>query len=120
MAAAAVLVALLVPLAAVAALGTPSDGLVALQMASIVSAVALLLMAQAFDRQILADLALVRRPAGEVVETPFEATGDDPRDAARRALAVAGRSLAPNQIVIAVDEERGVLRAHQLVPEERA
>ena len=59
MAATAVLVALLVPLAAVAALGTPSDGLVALQMASVVSATALLLMAQAFDRQILADLALV-------------------------------------------------------------
>lgn len=59
MAGAAVLVALLVPLAAVAAFGTPSDGLVALQMASVVSAVALLLMAQAFDRQILADLALV-------------------------------------------------------------
>jgi hypothetical protein len=65
-------------------------------------------------------VALVRRPAGEVVETPFEATGDDPRDGARRALAVVGRSLAPNQIVIAVDEDRGVLRAHQLIPEERA
>jgi multisubunit Na+/H+ antiporter MnhE subunit len=65
-------------------------------------------------------VALVRRPAGEVVETPFDATGDEPRDAARRALAVAGRSLAPNQIVIDVDEERGVLRAHQLIPEERA
>ena len=59
MAATAVLVALLVPLAAVAALGTPSDGLVALEMASLLAAVALLLMAQAFDRQILADLALV-------------------------------------------------------------
>ena len=62
--------------------------------------------------------ALVRRPAGRVVETPFDATGTDPRDAGRRALAVAGRSLAPNTIVIAIDEERGVLVAHQLVAEE--
>jgi multisubunit Na+/H+ antiporter MnhF subunit len=59
MAAAAVLVALLVPLAAVAALGSPDDGLVVLQMASVVATVALLVMAQALDREILADLALV-------------------------------------------------------------
>jgi hypothetical protein len=64
--------------------------------------------------------ALVRRPPGKVVEMPFEATGSDPRDAGRRALAVAGRSLAPNTIVIAIDEERGVLQAHQLVPDEDA
>jgi hypothetical protein len=63
-------------------------------------------------------VALVRRPTGEVVETPFEATGSDPRDAGRRALAVAGRSLAPNTVVIAIDEERGVLQVHQLVPED--
>jgi multisubunit Na+/H+ antiporter MnhF subunit len=56
---AVVLVALLVPLAAVAALGSPDDGLVALQMASVVAAVALLLMAKALDRELLADLALV-------------------------------------------------------------
>jgi hypothetical protein len=59
--------------------------------------------------------ALVQRPSGEVVETPFAATGDDPRDAGRRALAVAGRSAAPNTIVLAVDEERGVLVSHRLV-----
>jgi multisubunit Na+/H+ antiporter MnhF subunit len=59
MAGAIVLVALLVPLAAVAALGSPDDGLVTLQMASVVAAVALLLMAQALEREILADLALV-------------------------------------------------------------
>jgi multisubunit Na+/H+ antiporter MnhF subunit len=56
---AVVLVALLVPLAAVAALGSPDDGLVALQMASVVAAVALLLMAKALHRELLADLALV-------------------------------------------------------------
>jgi multisubunit Na+/H+ antiporter MnhF subunit len=54
-----VLVALLAPLAAVASLGTPEDGLVALQMSSVVAAVALLLMAQALHREILGDLALV-------------------------------------------------------------
>ena len=56
---AVVLVALLVPLAAVAALGSPDDGLVALQMASVIAAIALLLMAKALERDILADLALV-------------------------------------------------------------
>jgi hypothetical protein len=52
--------------------------------------------------------ALVRRPHGRVVEVPFEA---DPADTA---LAVVGRSFAPNRIVIDVDEERGVLRYHEL------
>jgi multisubunit Na+/H+ antiporter MnhF subunit len=59
MAGAAVLVALLVPLALVATLRSPSDGLVALQLASVITAVALLLMARALHREILADLALV-------------------------------------------------------------
>lgn len=56
---AAVLVAMLVPLAALAALGTPDDGLVALELASVLVTVALLLMAVGLDRQILGDLALV-------------------------------------------------------------
>jgi multisubunit Na+/H+ antiporter MnhE subunit len=63
-------------------------------------------------------VALVRRPSGQVVETPFEPTGDQARDAGRHALAVAGRSLTPNTIVIAVDEERGVVKAHELVARE--
>jgi hypothetical protein len=49
------------------------------------------------------------------VEEPFEATGEDPRSAARRALAVAGGSLAPNAIVVEIDPERGVLVRHELV-----
>jgi multicomponent Na+:H+ antiporter subunit F len=56
---AAVLVAMLVPLAALAAFGTPDDGLVALELASVLVTVALLLMAVGLDRQILGDLALV-------------------------------------------------------------
>jgi hypothetical protein len=61
--------------------------------------------------------ALVRRPRGRVVEEPFAATGEDPRDGGRRALAVAGRSLAPNRVVIGIDAERGVLISHVLVEE---
>jgi multisubunit Na+/H+ antiporter MnhF subunit len=56
---AAVLVGMLVPLAAVAALGTPDDGMVALALAGLIVAVALLLMAVGLDREILAALALV-------------------------------------------------------------
>ena len=56
---AAILVAMLVPLAAVAALGTPDDGLVALELASTVIVAALLLMAVGLKRQMMGDLALV-------------------------------------------------------------
>jgi multisubunit Na+/H+ antiporter MnhF subunit len=56
---AAVLVALLVPLAAVAALHAPGDGLVALELASVLVTVALLLMAEGIGREMLGDLALV-------------------------------------------------------------
>jgi multisubunit Na+/H+ antiporter MnhF subunit len=56
---AAVLVAMLVPLAALAALGTPDDGLVALELASVLITVALLLMAEGLGRQILGDLAVI-------------------------------------------------------------
>jgi multisubunit Na+/H+ antiporter MnhF subunit len=72
MAGAAVLVALLVPLAAVAALGTPSDGLVALQMASLVATVALLLMAEALDREILAVLGVCSFIGGLAYATLLE------------------------------------------------
>jgi multicomponent Na+:H+ antiporter subunit F len=56
---AAALVGMLVPLAVVAALGTPDDGMVALALAGLIVAVALLLMAVGLDREILAALALV-------------------------------------------------------------
>lgn len=59
--------------------------------------------------------ALVRRPPGRIVEEPFDATGEDPESATRRALAVAGGSLAPNSIVVGIDAERGVLVRHELV-----
>jgi hypothetical protein len=59
--------------------------------------------------------ALPARPTGRIVEEPFEATGEDPRSAARRALAVGGGSLAPNAIVVEIDDARGVLVRHELV-----
>ncbi len=62
---------------------------------------------------------LVRRLAGERVadaylDVPFDPGGDDPVSAARRALAVAGVSTSPNEIVLAVDAERRCLRVHVL------
>jgi multisubunit Na+/H+ antiporter MnhE subunit len=60
--------------------------------------------------------AIVRRPAGRVVEEPFRVgDGDDPRTAGRIALAVAAGSLTPNRVVIDVDRERGVIVSHVLV-----
>jgi hypothetical protein len=59
------------------------------------------------------------RPEGRIVEEPFEATGEDPRDAARRALAVTGGTLTPNSIVVGIDADRGVLVRHELMGEER-
>jgi multisubunit Na+/H+ antiporter MnhE subunit len=63
--------------------------------------------------------ALIARPRGRIVQEPFEATGEDPRSAARRALAIFGGSLAPNGIVVEIDDERGVIVRHELVEEER-
>lgn len=58
---------------------------------------------------VLLTAALIRRPRGRTVEVPFDG------DATEGALAVAGRSLAPNRVVIDVDTERGVLTYHELV-----
>lgn len=59
--------------------------------------------------------ALVSRPDGELFEVPFAPGGSDPRGAARRVLAGTAGSLAPNTVIVEVDEERGVLLAHRLV-----
>ena len=52
--------------------------------------------------------ALVRRPRGRIVEVPFEG------DASDTAIAVAARTVSPNRLVVDVDEERGVMRYHEL------
>jgi multicomponent Na+:H+ antiporter subunit F len=56
---AALLAVALVPLAFVAALRSPEDGIVALEAAGIDAALALLLLAEGFHRQGFASLALV-------------------------------------------------------------
>ena len=96
---AAVLVALLVPLAAVAAFGTPDDGLVALELASVLVTVALLLMAVGIGRQILGDLALVLAVASSRVRWPtrccWSASRERRADGGRRrrvGLLVPGRA----------------------------
>ena len=76
---------------------------------------AVVLLSGGLDSTTVLALALRSRPTGRIVEEPFEATGDDPRSAARRALAVAGGSLAPNAIVVDIDSDRGVLVRHELV-----
>ncbi len=58
-----------------------------------------------------------RRPVEGVFRTvPFDAGGDDPESAARRALVTAGVSLSPNTYVLGIDRQRGLLLVHQLVP----
>jgi multisubunit Na+/H+ antiporter MnhE subunit len=66
---------------------------------------------------VLLGRVLVRRsaPRARTVRVPFTATGRDPHDAAARATAVFAGSIAPNSIVIEVDEERGELLVHRLV-----
>ena len=70
--------------------------------------------------RVLVTRGLLRRSgSGVLVEVPFDATGDEPEEAAYRALTEALGSLAPNTIVVDVDRERGMLVAHQLRPTHR-
>jgi multisubunit Na+/H+ antiporter MnhE subunit len=55
---------------------------------------------------------LRRGDEGRLVEVALE----DPHDVARRGWAEALGSLAPNTVVVDVDEQRGVLITHQLSP----
>lgn len=63
---------------------------------------------------------VLRRPVHGAFRTvPFDAGGDDPESAARRALVIAGASLAPNTYVVAIDAEKGEMLVHQLFPSAR-
>jgi len=65
--------------------------------------------------RVLVTRGVLRRTApGGLVELPYAHTGDDPTGAAHRALTQVLGSLAPNTVVVDIDEERGVLLAHQL------
>lgn len=55
-------------------------------------------------------------PVGRFRAVPFRGGDDDPHESGRRALAEAAGSLAPNTFVVGIDEERGMLLAHQLKP----
>lgn len=47
---------------------------------------------------------------------PFDVGGDDPRSAARRALAITYTTVTPNSIVIDIVREQGLLVFHQIIP----
>jgi hypothetical protein len=53
---------------------------------------------------------------GRVIAMPLGYGGDSPAARSHRAVAVGFGSVAPNTIMIGVDEESGVLVVHQLVP----
>ncbi|HEX3465941.1 MAG TPA: hypothetical protein VHS78_17975 [Candidatus Elarobacter sp.] len=55
-----------------------------------------------------------RPPEDRLQRIAFDPGGDDAVSAARRALAVAGTSAAPNSIVVDADAEHGVLIVHRL------
>jgi hypothetical protein len=58
------------------------------------------------------------RVRGRFVAVPFpHGANDDPEAAARRALATAALSVAPNTIVVGIDAATDELLAHQLVPD---
>ena len=54
-------------------------------------------------------------PTAGSSRSPSRRPARTPADAARRALAVGGGSLAPNAIVVEIDDDRGVLVRHELV-----
>jgi hypothetical protein len=65
--------------------------------------------------RVLVTRGILRRAgSGRLEETPFTALRDTPEDATERAFAEALGSLAPGEIVVAVDRERAVLVRHRL------
>jgi multisubunit Na+/H+ antiporter MnhE subunit len=56
-------------------------------------------------------------PRGRFRERPVSYGDDTPLGETRRVLLTAAMSLAPNEFVLGIDEERGVMITHQLVEE---
>jgi multisubunit Na+/H+ antiporter MnhE subunit len=55
------------------------------------------------------------RPADSLLlAVPYDALGDDPGDAAKRALAIAYTTSTPSLIVLGIDQQRGMLVFHQM------
>jgi hypothetical protein len=65
-------------------------------------------------REAFAQLVAPRSARGRFRAVPFNAGGERPCDAGRRALAEALGSLTPNTIVIGIDPDRNLLLVHQL------
>jgi multisubunit Na+/H+ antiporter MnhE subunit len=56
-------------------------------------------------------------PASRLRELPVPRTGETGAEhAAQRVLLVAGRSVAPNMLAVGLQDDRGVLLVHELVP----
>ncbi|HEY1568078.1 MAG TPA: hypothetical protein VGF68_13710 [Solirubrobacteraceae bacterium] len=64
--------------------------------------------------QALAQLAAPRETRGTLRAVRFRAGGEGSSDVGRRALAEGLGSLAPNSIVVGIDDERDLLLVHQL------
>jgi multisubunit Na+/H+ antiporter MnhE subunit len=56
-------------------------------------------------------------PRGRFRELPVRYGDDTPLGVTRRVLLTGAKSLAPNEFVLGIDEERGVMVTHQLVEE---
>jgi multisubunit Na+/H+ antiporter MnhE subunit len=56
-------------------------------------------------------------PRGRFRELPVSYGDDSPLGETRRVLLTGAKSLAPNEFVLGIDEERGVMITHQLVEE---
>jgi multisubunit Na+/H+ antiporter MnhE subunit len=61
-----------------------------------------------------------RQPASGFLEVPVSFGDETPRARTRRALLLAGRSVAPNTFALGLDREDGVMVVHQLVPPKEA
>lgn len=66
------------------------------------------------SREAVAQLVRPRASRGSVRTVRFRAVARTSEDTARRALAEALGSVAPNTVVLGVDSERGLLAVHQL------
>jgi len=70
-----------------------------------------LLTLQAFGGRLIG-----RTPRSSFKLFRYDATGDDARSAAKRALAVAYLTIPPNSIIVGIDNEKGRVLTHQILP----
>ena len=66
--------------------------------------------------RVLADRLMSKPVPGTFQLTGFSSSGHDSCEGARRALAVLFLSVSPNSVVVGIDQDRGVLLLHQLMP----